>query len=106
MFKKYCIDTGKLYLSLYSWYYMPPTVHKVLIHGPYVAKNCVLPIGCFTEEVLESCHKLCKLYRKGYSLETSRKRTNQDIFQRLLLHSDPYITLSDAIPNRKTKKFL
>lgn len=31
--KKFCTDTYKLYVSLYPWYYMPSTLHRILIHG-------------------------------------------------------------------------
>lgn len=33
-FKTYTIDTGKLFVSVYPWYYMLSCVHK--IHGTYV----------------------------------------------------------------------
>jgi hypothetical protein len=32
-FGEYCNTTAELYISLYSWYNMPNTVHKVLVHG-------------------------------------------------------------------------
>ena len=32
-FKDYCFYTVRLYVSLYPWYYMAQSVHKVLIHG-------------------------------------------------------------------------
>ena len=32
-FKSYALDTAKLYIELYPWYYMPPSVHKLLIYG-------------------------------------------------------------------------
>lgn len=32
-FGKYATKTAELYVSLYSWYRMPPSVHKILIHG-------------------------------------------------------------------------
>ncbi|EFN66789.1 hypothetical protein EAG_01798, partial [Camponotus floridanus] len=32
-FEKYAIETAKLFIQHYSWYNMPPTIHKVLIHG-------------------------------------------------------------------------
>ena len=50
-------------------------------------------IGYFTEEVLETSHKICKLIRKCFSRKTSRLPTNIDIFQRLLLCSDPFISM-------------
>lgn len=32
-FKKYCAETAELYIQRYKWFYMPQTVHKILIHG-------------------------------------------------------------------------
>lgn len=29
-FRKYCAETADNYKSLYNWYYMPPSVHKVI----------------------------------------------------------------------------
>lgn len=33
-FSNYCKETATLYIQLYSWYYMPSSIHKLLIHGP------------------------------------------------------------------------
>lgn len=46
-FYRYCLDTAKLYVDLYGWYYMPITVHKVLIHGSKIISEAILPIGEF-----------------------------------------------------------
>lgn len=83
---------------------MPPSVHKVLIHGPSVVQKCILPIGRFSEEVLESSHKICKLYRKSFSRKSSRTNTNEDIFKRLLLNSDPLISMSSSAKCAQNKK--
>ncbi|KDR19596.1 hypothetical protein L798_06129, partial [Zootermopsis nevadensis] len=32
-FDKYAMETANLYVNLYPWYYMPASVHKILIHG-------------------------------------------------------------------------
>ncbi|EFN73325.1 hypothetical protein EAG_00450, partial [Camponotus floridanus] len=33
-FGEYAHETAKMFVKLYPWYDMPPSVHKVLIHGP------------------------------------------------------------------------
>jgi hypothetical protein len=43
-FEKYAINTIKLFVSLYPWFYMPPTVHKILIHGADVIRTSILSI--------------------------------------------------------------
>lgn len=42
-FGNYAENTRNLYISKYSWYYMPSTVHKVLFHG----KDIILPPALF-----------------------------------------------------------
>ncbi|EFN77836.1 hypothetical protein EAI_11743, partial [Harpegnathos saltator] len=32
-FGTYCYETAQLYVRLYSWYFMPASVHKLLVHG-------------------------------------------------------------------------
>lgn len=53
-FEIYCWETTELYTNLYSWYYMPPSVHKILIHGSSIVKSFTLPIGILSEEDQES----------------------------------------------------
>lgn len=45
IFEEFCIITAKLYVSLYPWYPMPATIHKVLIHGGQIIQNSLLPVG-------------------------------------------------------------
>ncbi|EFN73410.1 hypothetical protein EAG_03299, partial [Camponotus floridanus] len=35
-FETYTLDTAKLYVQLYNWYYMPASVHKLLIHNKQI----------------------------------------------------------------------
>lgn len=44
-FELYTKDTAKLFISLYPWYYMPSSVHKILIHGADVINAALLPMG-------------------------------------------------------------
>ena len=44
-FEEYTITTARLFVSKYPWFYIPPTVHKILIHGPAVIASAILPIG-------------------------------------------------------------
>lgn len=56
-FRAYTLDTAKLFVQLYSWYPMPPTIHKVLIHGPDFVLNAIIPIGQLCEEAQEARNK-------------------------------------------------
>lgn len=44
-FDEYGVQTVKLFVSLYPWFYMPSSVHKILIHGVDVIRFAILPIG-------------------------------------------------------------
>lgn len=44
-FEEYCLKTAKMFVSLYQWYYMPASVHKVLLHGADVIRFEPLPIS-------------------------------------------------------------
>lgn len=55
-FEKYCSETADLYVQKYEWYYMPQSVHKLLIHGAQIIKEAVLPVGMMAEEAQEACN--------------------------------------------------
>lgn len=44
-FENYGIETARLFVKLYPWYYMPSSVHKILLHGAEVIRHALLPIG-------------------------------------------------------------
>lgn len=44
-FKELLTITRNMYLIHYGWYYMPSTVHKILVHGADVIEFFNLPIG-------------------------------------------------------------
>lgn len=100
-FKVYCLETAKMFVSLYPWYPMPTTVHKVLIHGHQIIETSILPIGQLSEEAQEARNKDVRNFREGFSRKCSREKTMEDIFLRLLATSDPLISsLKKAIPKR------
>lgn len=91
-FEKYCNETAQLYVSLYGWYPMPATLHKILIHGPSIIKSFLVPIGYLSEDVQESRHKEFRKIRLEFARKTTREDTNSDIIHNLLITSDPVIT--------------
>lgn len=100
-FSKYAFTTAELYVSLYKWYPMPPTVHKILIHSQDIMNNFILPIGQLAEDAQESRHKEVKYYREHNTRKISRKCTNQDLFNILLVSSDPVISSLRYLPPRR-----
>lgn len=103
-FEDYCWSTAQLFVHLYDWFYMPPTVHKILIHGPSVVASFGLPIGQLSEEAQESRNKDIKKYREHFTRKSSRIEMNTDLFNRLLLSSDPKISGLHTV-SRKKKRF-
>uniref|UniRef100_A0A2S2Q9M0 Uncharacterized protein n=1 Tax=Sipha flava TaxID=143950 RepID=A0A2S2Q9M0_9HEMI len=70
-FEKYAMDTAKLYIEHYNWYYMPASVHKILLHGTDVIKHCLLPIEQLSEEASEARNKHYKSFREHFTRKTS-----------------------------------
>lgn len=44
-FDIYAKDTAKLLVQEYPWFYLPASVHKILLHGAQVISKALLPIG-------------------------------------------------------------
>lgn len=95
-FGTYCYETAELYVSLYSWYYMPNTVHKVM-HGRQKISAAVLPIGMLSEEA-QARNKDYRNYRLGHSRKCSRLFCNEDVLNMLLTTSYPLINSLRAVP--------
>lgn len=103
-FSKYALETGKLYVELYGWHPMTPTMHKILIHGATVISHAILPIGQLSEEAAEHRNKHFREYRRNFTRKFSRIACNRDIINRLLISSDPFIT--SCKPKTLTRKKL
>lgn len=104
-FRKFTLDTAKYSIELYPWFFMPPTVHKLLVHGPDVISSFLLPIGQLSEEAQEARNKDFKRYRESYSRKCSREKCNEDVFNLLLITSDPVITSYRQLPKKKLNSF-
>ena len=90
-FGDYRSETAQLYLALYSWYHMPSTMHKVLIHGAEIVRSAIVPLGALSEEAQETSNRLYKEYRQFHARKFSRQATNMDILRMFLARSDPVI---------------
>lgn len=89
---KYALDTARLFVGTYNWYYMPVTIHKMLVHGESIIRSSFLPIGNLSEEAQEARNKDYRNYRLRYARKCSRTSTNEDILKRLLVTSDPLLS--------------
>ena len=103
--RQYSIETAQLYLQEYSWYYMPVTMHKILIHGADIIRTSILPIGQLSEEAQESRNKDLKYFRRSHTRKTSREHTIEDLLNFLLVSSDPLITSLRPQPRTVRNKF-
>ena len=104
-FREYCLETAKLYVSLYGWHYMSDTVHEVLIHGWQVLEALPLPPGLCSEEAQESRNKHIRNYRLRHTRKDSPIHVNEDLQNMLLVTSDP-VMLSLQRPRTLKKKNL
>ena len=91
-FEKYAFDTARLCVELYGWYIMPPTAHKLLLHGAAIMAALPLPAGQFSEEAQESSHKVCKKAKLDRTRKCSRENANEDLLHFLLVSSCPVVT--------------
>ena len=90
-FGSYAVETARIYVTNYGWYYMPSSVHKILLHGQNIIKHfAVLPIDQLSEDAQESRNKDYKKFRLYHARKCSR--LDEDVFHTLLYTSDPYIT--------------
>lgn len=104
-FKDYAYETAERYVSLYNWYYMSATVHKLLLHGAdIVTCNAIIPIGKLSEEASEARNKDFRRFREHNSRKKSRVSSNEDILNFLLLSSDPLISSMRPTFDAKKKK--
>lgn len=101
-FKVYGVETAKLFVSLYPWYNMPASVHKILLHGAEVIEHALLPIGELSEEAQECRNKDYKTWREHHTRKDSRLHCNEDLLHILLVSSDPLIS---SLRNIKKKNF-
>lgn len=104
-FDAYCIETAKKLVHLYGWYYLPASVHKILIHGAKIIEHFMVPIGQLSEEAQESMNKIIRQTRAFHSRKNSRISTNTDLLHRLLELSDPLITINRVATNKKNEPF-
>ena len=92
-FQSFSLETAKIFIREYGWYFMPSSVHKILIHGNDVLNATILPIGQMSEEAQESRNKDFKRFRQFNTRKSSRFSTNEDIMHNLLITSDPLISI-------------
>ena len=87
-FEQYALETKAHLESLYPWYELTPTVHKILDHAADVIRFLPVAVGVFTEEAQEARHKEVRRFRLYRTRKCSNGKSNLDLFDRLLVSSD------------------
>lgn len=99
-YRKYAVDTAKLFVSLYKWYCMPSSVHKILLHGADVMESLLIPIGQLSEDALEARHKEFRYFREHHTRKMSRRENVEDLMHTLLITSDMLISSLRPLPKK------
>lgn len=102
-FNNLAMETRDLYLQEYSWYNMPMSIHKILVHGYEVISQFNIPIGEMSEECLEARHKEIRKARLTHTRKRSRTESNIDLMNRLIITSDPLLAFHRKILSKKGK---
>ena len=102
-FDKYTKDMAKLFVQAYPWFYMPASVHKVLVHGADTISGAILPVGQLSEE---SRNKDLKSFRRSHSRKMCSSLMNENVFNLLLVSSDPLISSLRKLSKMTTKTYL
>ncbi|CAH0558999.1 unnamed protein product [Brassicogethes aeneus] len=111
-FKEYSRKTAELYVSLYPWYYMPASVHRILMHGSDIINNFSLPIGQLSEEAQEARNKDYKKIREFHTNtydeinESVDYMKNNDTDKKINILSDITIMPSVGIKESSVKNEL
>lgn len=85
---KFAYELFHDYVELYPWFPIPPSIHKILVHGHSIIDSFVIPISQLGEEELEARHNHIKEFWRDHSRKFSWVATNIDIMN---LTSDPLI---------------
>lgn len=102
--RRICLETARLFVREYNWYYMPASVHKLLIHGEEIISNFTILIGQLSEEASEARNKEFRKYREIHSRKINGIASNEDILHHLLITSDPVISSLRSKLDAKNKQ--
>jgi hypothetical protein len=105
-FGRFCRGVFERYVDKYKWFYLPVTIHKILVHGEEIVRSANLPLGMLSEQAGESRNKLWRSDREFHARKTSRQANLLDIFNRAMDSSDPIISNYSFVSRREMRKKL
>lgn len=92
IFQEYAHSTYRLFVRLYGWMRISPSVHKVLAHAGEIQERMEISVGAASESGAELCHKIRKDIRRNFTRKTSRQDQLADLFARCMDLTDPVIS--------------
>ena len=105
-FEKFCNETLEIYFSEAGWYNIPPTLHKILVHGKEIIEAMPIAIGITSEEGSESNIKFARQFYKHHTRKNCHKNTMFDLFHRLMDVSDPVILSKQCVPTQTSTRLI
>ena len=90
--EKYCLDTYVDLREAFEWATVPGVVHHVLAHSAERIKlNGGHGLGEWSEEGLDTLHKLVRRFREMLARKTNLQDNLTDVAKHLLIRSDPTV---------------
>jgi hypothetical protein len=86
-----------------SWFNIPPSVHKIMVHGADIIDAIDLPLGLLSEEPSEANNRRLRLAKWNHSRLNSRINTFTDMYNRCMDGSDPMV-LSYIVEEKLAKR--
>ena len=99
-FETFCKETLDIYFDDAGWYNIPPTLHKILVHGRDIIDSTPIAIGITSEEGSESNIKFARQFYQHHTRKNCHNNTMYDLFHRLMDVSDPVILSKQCIPKQ------
>jgi hypothetical protein len=93
-------------MSCAQWYDIPPSLHRVLVHGKEIVEATPLPIGMTSEEGAVSNTKFARRFLENHTRKTSQEDTISDLFHRMMDISDPIVVAMSPQPKAMPEKYL
>jgi hypothetical protein len=72
-FGELCEKTLEQDMSCAQWYDVPPSLHRVLVHGKEIVEATPLPIGITSEEGVESNTKFARRFHENHTRRRLKK---------------------------------
>ena len=87
-----CTETNLLLVKTFPWATQPPSIHKLLAHtAQRIRMNDNLGMGSFSEEGIETLHKIIRRFRELLARKNNLFLNLFDVWRALMVRSDPVI---------------